>query len=140
MSSFAALVGHFCCITSALSKPCHAHEPSLLALFPAPAVVVVTVGFKTKDDKTHLTILREYVSKVTVGHGRDLLEKLGRTRPQINTYYGDNRSKEQAIQDGLLAWVGGVDPTWGDLLKAMEEMAEEIGIQASNDLKAKLCQ
>ena len=117
------------------------HKPSLLALFPAPAVVIVTVGFKTKDNKTHLAILREYVSNVTVGYGRDLLEKLGRTRSQINRYYSNNRqSEEQAIQDGLLAWVGGVDPTWGVLLKAMEEMAEEIGIQASNDLKAKLCQ
>ena len=108
---------------------------------PVLLVVVVTVDFKTKDNKTHLAILREYVSKVTVGYGRVLLEKLGRTRPQINKYYGDNRqSEEHAIQDGLLAWVGGVDPTWGVLLKAMEEMAEEIGIQASNDLKAKLCQ
>jgi len=107
---------------------------------PVLLVVVVTVDFKTKDNKTHLAILREYVSKVTVGYGRDLLEKLGRTRPQINKYYGDNQSKEQAIQDGLLDWVGGVDPTWGDLLKAMEEMKDDIGIQASNDLKAKLCQ
>ena len=102
--------------------------------------VVVTVGFKTKDNKTHLAILRENVSKVTVGSGKILLEKLGRTKPQINKYYGDNRSEEQAIQDGLLAWVGSEDPTWGDLLKAMEEMKDDIGKHASDDLKAKLCQ
>ena len=141
MNSFAALVGHFCCITSALSKPYHAHEPSLLALFPAPAVVFVTVGFKTKDDQTHLAILREYVSKEAEGHGKTLLEKLGLKERQIRKHYGGNpQNEEQAIQDGLLAWVGMEDPTWEDLLKAMEAMKDTIGIQASKDLKAKLCQ
>ena len=68
-----------------------------------------------------------------------LLEAIGLDETQIAQHYGANlQNEQQAIQDGLIAWINSVDPTWEELLDAME--AAGIGLTACNALKEKLQQ
>ena len=79
------------------------------------------------------------MSQEAIGKGRALLAALGLTTSQIAQHYGANPlNEEEAIQDGLLAWIDKEDPTWDDLLTAMETAG--IGVPARNALKTKLCQ
>lgn len=79
------------------------------------------------------------MSSKAVGKGKALLEALGLTRSQRAQCYSRNPGEEvEAIQEGLEDWIGSVDPTWGDLLTAME--TAEISIQDRNDLKKRLSQ
>lgn len=77
------------------------------------------------------------MSKKAIGKGKALLEALGLTS-QIDQCYDGNPKEEEAIQEGLKFWIGSEDPTWGDLLKAME--TAEIAVQTLNNLKIRLCQ
>ena len=82
-------------------------------------------------------LLREHVSRNAPGKGRALLEGLGLTAPQITGYYGNHPlNEEEAVQAGLQGWVGEKDPTWGDLLRAMEFAG--IAVQHCNKLKKAL--
>ena len=127
-----------------LHRPSSYYYMFLIRHMLAPVHVVVpftitTVGFKSKDNQTHLVILRKHVSQEAIGRGKALLAALGLRKPQIAKCYGDNPlNEEEAIQAGLETWVGSVDPTWGDLLRAME--TANIDLQARNELKAKLHQ
>ena len=68
-----------------------------------------------------------------------LLEAVGLTSAQIAQHSKANPyDEEEAIQAGLVAWIGSVDPTWGDLLNAME--SAKIDLPDRNELKAKLRQ
>ena len=79
------------------------------------------------------------MSQEAIGSGRALLAALGLRKPQIAKWYDDNPdNEEEAVQAGLEDWVRGVDPTWGDLLKAMETAA--IKMQACNELQEELLQ
>ena len=91
------------------------------------------------DLKTHLVLLRKYVSRHSYGKGKALLEALGLTEAQIAKYYGNSPlNEEEAVQDGLKAWIGGsLDSTWSDLLEAMETAG--IDIQQREGLKEELC-
>ena len=136
------------CLSSA--SPCYTDHLHIITCFlirhmHAPVHVVVsiccytTVGFKSKDNQTHLVILRKHVSQKAIGRGKALLPALGLEKPQIAKCYGDNPlNEEEAIQAGLETWVGKVDPTWGDLLKAME--TADIDVQYCDELRAKLRQ
>ena len=82
-------------------------------------------------------LLREHVSRKAPGKGWALLEACGLTAPQIAGYYVNHPLVEvEAVQAGLQGWVAEMDPTWGDLLKAME--FAEIGVQHCNELKKAL--
>ena len=89
--------------------------------------------------KNHLVLLRKYVCRQAYGKGRALLEALGLTKAQIAKYYGMYpQNEEEAVQDGLQAWIGGsLDSTWSDLLEAMETAG--IDIQQREGLKEELC-
>ena len=68
------------------------------------------------------------MSRKAPGKGRALLEGLGLDRPQIDGCFSKHPLNEvEAVQDGLQRWIGDKDPTWGDLLKAMEYAS--IGVQ-----------
>lgn len=102
-------------------------------------VSITAAGFHTTDNQTHLVVLRNFVSKEAIGSGRALLAALGLRTPQIAKCYGANpMNEEEAIQEGLLVWIGNVDPTWEDLLTAMK--TAEIDIQARKALEEKLRQ
>ena len=82
-------------------------------------------------------LLREHASRNAPGKGKALLEACGLTAPQIEGYYVNHPLNEvEAVQAGLQGWVGEKDPTWGDLLKAME--FAKIGVQHCNELKKAL--
>ena len=82
-------------------------------------------------------LLREHVSRKAPGKGRALLEGCGLTAPQIEGYYVNHPLNEvEAVQAGLQGWVAEKDPTWEDLLKAME--FAEISVQYCNALKKAL--
>ena len=79
------------------------------------------------------------MSQQVIGKGRALLAALGLTQPQINQCYGTYPTdEEEAIQKGLVDWIGSKDPTWGELLTAMKTPG--VPIWAHNDLEKKLCQ
>ena len=68
-----------------------------------------------------------------------LLSALGLTGADIAQFTIANPYNEQeAIQAGLEAWVGRIDPTWNDLLKKMRGIG--IDTQVCNELEAKLHQ
>ena len=91
------------------------------------------------DLKNHLVLLRKYVCRQAYGKGRALLEALGLTKAQIAKYYGMYPlNEEEAVQDGLQAWIGGsLESSWSDLLEAMETAG--IDIQQREGLKEELC-
>lgn len=86
----------------------------------------------------HLPLLRKYVSKNSARKGKALLELLGLPGEKIAQLYTNPVDEEEAVQNGLQAWIGGnySDPTWTVLLEAM--MEAEIPIQHHDDLEAKL--
>ena len=77
------------------------------------------------------------MSRKAPGKARALLEGLGLDTPQIEGCFSKHPLDEvEAVQDGLQGWIGDKDPTWGDLLKAMEYA--KIGVQHCNELKQAL--
>ena len=82
-------------------------------------------------------LLREHVSLKAPGKGRALLGRLELDAPQIEVCFSKYPLNEvEAVQDGLQAWVGKKDPTWGELLKAMEKAG--IDVQYCNELERAL--
>ena len=68
-----------------------------------------------------------------------LLQAVDLTSAQIAQHSRANPlNEEEAIQAGLEAWIDDVNPTWGDLLKAME--TAKIALSDRNELEAKLLQ
>ena len=79
------------------------------------------------------------MSKKATNKKTALLEAVDLTSAQIAQHSRANPLDEEgAIQAGLEAWIGSVDPTWGDLLNAME--TAEIDLPDRDELKAKLRQ
>ena len=79
------------------------------------------------------------MSRKTSGNKKALLSALGFTNADIAQFTIANPNDDQeAIQEGLGAWVGRKDPTWNDLLKKMRGI--EIDTQICNALEAKLHQ
>lgn len=77
------------------------------------------------------------MSRNAPGKGRALLEGLGLESPQITSYFSKHPLDEvEAVQSGLQGWVDEKDPTWGDLLRAMEYAG--IAVQNCNKLKRAL--
>ena len=74
------------------------------------------------------------MSRKAPGKEKALLEGLGLDRPQIEGCFGKHPLNEvEAVQDGLQGWIGEKDPTWRELLDAMEYA--RIGVQHCNELK-----
>ena len=66
-----------------------------------------------------------------------MLEALGLTGAQITNCYGKHPlNEEESVQEGLRVWIEGSNPTWGDLLKAMETGG--IPVQQREGLKEEL--
>ena len=80
------------------------------------------------------------MSKKAAGRGRALLEVLGFDKADIDSFYEDNpRKGENAVQAGLLKWVGCPPPkTWKVLIDAMGDA--EIAQQHIEGLKERLQQ
>ena len=77
------------------------------------------------------------MSRKAPGKARALLEGLGLDAPQIEGCFSKYPLDEvEAVQDGLQGWVGEKDPTWRELLEAMEYA--KIGVQHCNELKQAL--
>ena len=78
------------------------------------------------------------MSKKAAGRGRALLEVLGFDTADIDSFYEDNpRKGENAVQAGLLEWVGRPPPkTWKVLIDAMGDAG--IAQQHTEGLKERL--
>ena len=89
------------------------------------------------DYSNQLMLMGQYVSRNAPGKGRALLEGLGLDIQQIESCFRKHPfDEEEVVQSGLKVWVDEKDPTWGDLLKAMEYA--NIDVQHCNELKRAL--
>ena len=87
--------------------------------------------------KDHAVLLRKYVSRLSAGKGRAVLEAVGFNEPSINKFYADNpRSEEEAVQAGLRKWADGRNATWEVLIGAMKQGG--IAVQDIDKLKEEL--
>ena len=88
----------------------------------------------------YLILFRNYVSRMSAGKGRAVLEGVGLTPEAIAACYGRHPlSEEEAVQDGLIKWAEGChgcNPSWQVLLDAMEYA--RISQQHCQGLKEKL--
>ena len=69
-------------------------------------------------------LLRKHVSRNAYKKGKAVLEALHLDTPIIDKCFGDNPlNEEEAVQAGIIEWVGGEGqqpPTWEVLLEAMD--------------------
>ena len=66
-----------------------------------------------------------------------MLEALVLTGAQIEECYGMHpRNEVESVQKGLQVWIDEKNPTWGDVLRAME--TGKIAVQQREALKEKL--
>ena len=107
-------------------------DPKHSLVFPLPSAAC----------EGYLMLLRTYVSRLSAGKRRAVLEGIGLAPETIEDCFSSYpRNEEEAVQAGLIKWAEGHhgnSPTWRVLLDAMAYAG--VGQQHCQRLREKLCQ